>query len=45
VSGYEIHGDRATAKAGEETIEFVKVDGRWYFQPTDDAPPAPPSTP
>jgi hypothetical protein len=45
VGGYEIQGDRATAKAGEETIEFVKVDGRWYFQPTDDAPPAPPSTP
>jgi hypothetical protein len=45
VGGYEIHGDQATAKAGEETIEFVKVDGRWYFQPTDDAPPAPPSAP
>lgn len=45
VGGYEIHGDRATATAGEETIEFVKVDGRWYFQPTDDAPPSPPSTP
>jgi hypothetical protein len=45
VTGYEIHGDRATATGGEETIEFVKVDGRWYFQPPDAGPPAATSTP
>jgi hypothetical protein len=31
VTGYKIDGDRATAKAGDETVEFVRVDGRWYF--------------
>lgn len=45
VTGYEVEGDRATAKAGDETIEFVKVDGRWYFQPADDGTPPPPPTP
>lgn len=33
VTDYAIDGDRATARAGEETVEFVRVDGRWYFQP------------
>ena len=45
VTGYEIDGDRATATAGDETIEFIKVDGRWYFQPTEDGTPPPPPTP
>lgn len=43
VTGYEIAGDRATATAGDETIEFVKVDGRWYFQPPQDGPEPPPA--
>jgi hypothetical protein len=34
VTGYAIDGDHATAKSGDETIEFVRVDGRWYFKPT-----------
>jgi hypothetical protein len=34
VTDYKIEGDRATAKAGDETVEFVKVDGRWYFAPS-----------
>ena len=34
VTDYKIDGDRATAKAGDETVEFVKVDGRWYFAPS-----------
>ena len=32
ITDYEIDGDRATAKAGDETIEFVRVDGRWYIE-------------
>ena len=33
VTDYKITGDRATAHAGEETIEFVKVGDRWFFKP------------
>jgi hypothetical protein len=33
VAGYKITGDKATAKSGAETIDFVKVDGRWYLTP------------
>lgn len=33
VTDYKIDGDRATAKSGDEVIQFVKVDGRWYFKP------------
>lgn len=32
-SDYKIAGDRATAKSGDETLEFVKIDGRWFFKP------------
>ena len=32
VTDYTIEGDRATAKSGSETVEFVKVDGRWYVK-------------
>ena len=40
VTGYEIEGDRATARAGEETIDFVRVDGRWYLtMPDEEAVP------
>ena len=33
VSGYSIKGDRATAKTPTETLDFVRVDGRWYITP------------
>jgi hypothetical protein len=33
VTDYRIDGDRATAQAGEETVHFVRVDGRWYVEP------------
>jgi hypothetical protein len=33
VTDYRIDGDHATAKSGDETLTFVKVDGRWYFEP------------
>jgi hypothetical protein len=32
VRDYKIEGDRATAKSGDETLEFAKVDGRWYLK-------------
>jgi hypothetical protein len=32
VSDYKITGDTATAKAGAETLDFVKVDGRWFLK-------------
>lgn len=41
VTDYKIDGDRATAKAGSETVQFVKVDGRWYFAPENKSAPSP----
>ena len=42
VTDYKIDGDHATAKAGDETVEFVKVDGRWYLAPSQNkAAPSP----
>jgi hypothetical protein len=32
VTDYKISGDSATAKAGAETLDFVRVDGRWYLR-------------
>jgi hypothetical protein len=33
VTDYKISGDKATAKATNETLEFVRIDGRWYLNP------------
>lgn len=33
----DVQGDRATATAGDETLEFVRIDGRWYFEPPDES--------
>jgi hypothetical protein len=33
VRDYKIEGDRATAQSDDETLEFVRVKGRWYFKP------------
>ena len=33
VTDYKIDGDKGTARAGDETIEFVKIDGRWFVKP------------
>lgn len=33
VSGYRVQGERATAKAATEPLEFVRVGGRWYLTP------------
>ena len=35
LTDYKIDGDHATAKAGDETVRFVRVDGRWYFEPSE----------
>ncbi|HXT20738.1 MAG TPA: hypothetical protein VN811_04305 [Thermoanaerobaculia bacterium] len=42
VTDYKIQGDHATAKAGDETVRFVKVDGRWYFEPSQNSGPGSP---
>lgn len=39
VTDYEIASDRATAKAASETLEFERIDGRWYLAPPAGAPP------
>jgi hypothetical protein len=39
VTDYQIDGDHATAKSGDETLRFVKVDGRWYFEPEEKGGP------
>jgi len=31
---YQVDGDRATARSGDATVEFVRVEGRWYFKPS-----------
>jgi hypothetical protein len=40
VTDYKIQGDRATAKAGKETVDFVKVDGRWFMKAPEKKPEA-----
>lgn len=32
VTGYKVSGDRATARTGKETIELVKLEGRWFLK-------------
>lgn len=39
VTDYEVAGDRATAKAASETLEFERIDGRWYVAPPAGALP------
>jgi len=33
VTSYRIDGDRATARATNETLEFERIDARWYIRP------------
>jgi hypothetical protein len=35
VTGYQVSGDTATAKTDGDTIEFERLDGRWYLKPPD----------
>ena len=37
VRDYKVNGNKATAKDEKETLDFVKIDGRWYL-----TPPTPP---
>ena len=32
VTEYQVQGDRATAKAGTDTLEFERVQSRWYIK-------------
>ena len=38
VSGYKIAGDKATATSAKETVNFVRIDGRWYLNPPASKP-------
>ncbi len=42
VTGYKIDGDKATAQNGAETMDFVRIGGRWYIEPPA-GPGAPPT--
>ena len=42
VTGYKIDGDKATAQNGAETMDFVRIGGRWYIEPPG-GPGAPPT--
>lgn len=33
VTDYQISGDTATARTGTDTIEFERIQGRWYLKP------------
>jgi hypothetical protein len=33
VTGYKLNGDSATAQNGAETLQFVRIDGRWFIEP------------
>ena len=33
VSDYKLNGDKATAQNNAETIEFSRINGRWYVEP------------
>jgi len=40
ITDWQIDGEHATARAGDETIDLVRVDGRWYVSaPDEEAPP------
>lgn len=39
LDGLEVDGDRGTVRAGTETIEILKADGRWYFKAPDKRSP------
>src|SRR4029453_5661831 len=45
ITEYKIEGDHATGKAGDETVKFVKVDGRWYLVPEKSGGPGGAPTP
>ncbi len=33
VTNYRVDGDRATARAAKETLEFERIDARWFIKP------------
>jgi hypothetical protein len=37
VGEIDVQGDTATATAGDEVLQFVRIDGRWYFDPPDES--------
>jgi hypothetical protein len=47
VTDYKINGDKATARNNAETMNFVRIGGRWYIEPPTTGGPGgpPPPTP
>jgi hypothetical protein len=46
LTGLSIDGDRATGTLDGDPVEFVRIDGRWYFESLEkDAPAAEPADP
>jgi hypothetical protein len=35
VTGYKVTGEKATAKEGTSTLDFIRINGRWYFTPPE----------
>lgn len=33
ITDLKVEGDTATARRGEESVELVRLDGRWYLKP------------
>jgi hypothetical protein len=42
ITGLKVEGDRATAQAGQETVELAKIDGRWYAKAPEKTGETPP---
>jgi hypothetical protein len=45
VSAYKINGDRASAQNNAETLQFIRINGRWYIEPPADAGGGPSGAP
>jgi hypothetical protein len=45
IKGLKVQGDRASAQAGTETVEMVKIDGRWYVKVPEKKEEAAPTAP
>lgn len=45
VNAYKVNGDRATARNDGQTIDFIRINGRWYLEPSAAKAPGAPASP
>lgn len=45
IKNLKVQGDRATAQSGDETVDLVKVDGRWYVKMSEKKDEGAPAAP